>query len=142
MVKKDSTEFLNEKLLRSSDVKEFFKANKDHIQSESFGVALGKLIDQKGMKNSDLFESANISPSTGYHILNGRRFPSRDKVLQLTIGLSLNLYDTNRMLKLSKHGELYVKDMRDAIIIFSINNQLNLIEINEILYEEDLKILD
>jgi len=140
--KNSSTEYLNEKLLQTNNLKSFLKENKQVIAKDTFAVALGKKIDENELTNSDVFKKANISHSTGYQILNGRRLPSRDKVLQLTVALGLNLEETNKLLRLSKHGELYVKEKRDAVLIFSINNTLNLMEINDILYEEDLKILE
>jgi len=139
---KNSTEYLNQKLLGTGNLSDFFNENKDGITKDTFGVALGKLIDKKEITNGKLFTEANISQSTGYQILSSRRLPSREKVLQLTIGLSLNLQETNKLLRLSKHGELYVKEKRDAIIIYSINNSLSIFHTNELLHEENFKVLE
>lgn len=139
---KSNTEYLNNKLLKSKDIKNFLNSNSDNLDKDDFHILLLRFMDEKGLSKSDFFESAHINDTTGYHILNGRRLPSRDKVIQMAIALSLNLDETNRLLRKAKHGILYVKDMRDAIIIFSINNSYSLMAVNDLLYDEDCKVLE
>jgi hypothetical protein len=46
------------------------------------------------------------------------------------------------MLKLAEKSQLYVKNKRDAIIIFALNKKLSMIELNELLFEEGCEILE
>ncbi len=136
-----NTEYLINKLRESDNIKDFLKNNETVVSHDNFAVSLSKLIDLKGKSNAEVFESAQISESTGYQILSGRRLPSRDKVLKLSIAIQLDLFETNKLLRISKRGELYVKDKKDAIVIFSINNSLNITKTNELLFDEDCNIL-
>lgn len=140
--KKSTTEFLNNKILSSKNIKSFLNDNHMDLDNKSFGVFLGQLIDERDASKTDIFERAQINDTTGYHILNGRRLPSRDKVIKLSVALALNLEETNRLLRKAKHGELYVKDKRDAITIYAINNGVCLMKLNELLYDEECQVLE
>ena len=136
------TELLNEKLLKSSNIKEFLRSNEKHIRLDSFNNYLYDLLQNSGMKNTELFARAGMSESYGYQILNGKRQPSRDKVIQLSFGFPLSIEQTNTLLNLSGKNELYVKNIRDAIILFSLNNKFSLIDVNELLDDEGFEILE
>ena len=63
----------------------------DQVADYNFAGYLNKLIADKGVKKSDLFNEAAIERSYGYQILKGRRLPSRNKVLALALSLKLSL---------------------------------------------------
>lgn len=137
-----NTEVLNDKLLKSNNFKEFKMSNEKHLRKDSFHHYLYDLISASGMKNSEVFTLSCMSESYGYQILNGSRQPSRDKVLLLALCLSLDLEKTNQLLKLAEKSELYVRNKRDAIIMFSLVNKVNLIDTNILLEEEKYEILE
>lgn len=141
-MKKIDTEFLNEKLLISSDVKTFFESYGKELRTDTFNHYLYDLMDKSGKKNSEIFSKANLSESYGYQLLNGKRQPSRDKVIQIAFGFPLDIETTNTLLKLAEKGPLYVKNKRDAIIMYGLNNKLSLIDLNELLYDEKCDIIE
>ena len=67
--------------------------------------------------------------------------PSRDKLIALAFGLQLTAEETQTMLKLSGYGELYVRDIRDAIILYALQRNKNIFETNELLYQRGFHIL-
>lgn len=138
----ENTEILNRKILKSTNIKEFIKENKGSIQKTKFHHQLFDLLEDNNLKNTELFKRAGLSESYGYQLMNGKRQPSRDKVLQIALGLSLTIQETNNLLKLAEKSALYVKDKRDAIVIYALNNDLNLMSTNDILYEEKCQTLD
>lgn len=138
---KNNTEYLNKKLMESKDVKSFIEENKTSVSKQHFSDELYALIDASGKKNTEIFQSADIAESTGYQILSGKRNPSRDVVIQLAFALELGINDTNRLLKLAEKSALYVKNKRDALLIFAINNRYSLMATNELLTDEDCHIL-
>lgn len=140
-MKKTDTEYLNKKLMESTDVKSFISENKTMVGKQLYSDELYKLIDASGKKNTDIFQNANIAESTGYQILSGKRNPSRDVVIQLSFALKLSITETNRLLKLAEKSALYVKNKRDALLIFAINNNYTLMEANELLSDEDCELL-
>mgnify|MGYP000906295758 CR=1 FL=1 len=95
----------------------------------------------KDLTKSEIINNANIYRTYGYEILSGKKMPSRDKLLQICIANGFDLEQTNRALTLGKLGILYAKDPRDSIIIYAINNGLDLISTNIILDEYSLQIL-
>lgn len=109
--------------------------------TEAHGIAhrdlaeyLNQLLDEKGLKRSDVVRAAGLNETLGYQIFKGQRKASRDKVLQLAFALECNLLETNRLLKAAGVNELYCKDRRDAIILFCIDRGLGLRRTDEELY--------
>lgn len=136
-----NTEILNHHINQSSNIKEFLNENQKALKPILFHHFLHQLIEEKGIKNNAFFKQSNLSESYGYQLLNGNRKPSRDKVLQACIGLTTTVNNANQLLKLAEKSELYVRNKRDAILIFSLNNQMAILEVNALLYEEDCKTL-
>jgi len=139
MSKINDTQILNEKLYESKDIEEFLIENKHNLNSVSFSDYLYHILELKQIKVADLFKAAQISESFGYQLLNGRRQASRDKILQLGLAGKFNLSEINRLLKLGERSELYVKDKRDAIIMFAINKNMSLMEIESYLVDQQLE---
>lgn len=100
-----------------------------------------EICSTKGLSKSEIIKNADIYRTYGYEILNGEKVPSRDKFLQICIGNGFTLEETNRGLSIGKLGILYAKDPRDSIIIYALNNNLNLIDTNIILDEHNFKLL-
>ena len=103
----------------------------DQVADYNFAGCLNKLIADKGVKKSDLFNEAMIERSYGYQILKGRRLPSRNKVLALALSLKLSLADTNRLLSLSDNGALYANVKRDAIVIYCLVRHMSVIDTDQ-----------
>ena len=91
---------------------------------------------------SKLIEDSGIERSYCYHILNGTKKPSRDKILRLCIAAHFNTEQTKRALEISKEGILYAKSSRDAIIQYAINQKLSVIDTNILLDQHHENCLD
>lgn len=131
-MKEPLTEELLEELLNSSDPKKF--ADKYDIESKTLSEYLQQLLDEKELRRPDVIKRASINDTFGYEIFMGKKNPSRDYVLRIAFAMSLNLRETNRMLKLSHANELYVKNRRDAIIVFCLDKGHSLQKTDEELY--------
>ena len=77
-----------------------------------------------------------------YLLLDGRRSPSRDKVISLCLALKLELPETQRALTLTKNGQLYSKSKRDSILIFALGKKLSVIDTNVLLEEMNEPVLN
>lgn len=141
MTKIKNTEILNHHINQSRNIREFLDENQKALRPILFHHFLHELIEEKEMKNNVFFKQSDLSESYGYQLLNGKRQPSRDKVLQACIGLSITVNKANQLLKLAEKSELYVRNKRDAILIYALNNLLSIIEVNALLYEEECKML-
>ncbi|GAB6106451.1 hypothetical protein [Fusibacter bizertensis] len=136
--KRSSTEILAESLIKSSDIDAFLDTNSHSIVAESFCDYLYHLVEIRNLKISECLRRSMINESYGYQLFNGKRQPSRTKVLQLALGLGLALDETNRLLKLAEKSELYVKDQRDAVVMFALNNKWSLFDTEALLNERGL----
>ena len=90
---------------------------------------------------SELIREVHLQRNYGYQILDGKRNPSRDKVIALCLALHLNITDTQRALNISQNGQLYSKSRRDSILIFAIEKNLSVMDANELLFEMNEPIL-
>ena len=102
---------------------------------QTFSEYLNSKMIERNISPAELIASAQIQRNYGYQILNGTRNPSRDKVLSLCLALGLDLPETQRALTLAQFGQLYPKNRRDSIFIFSINKKLSVLQVNELLDE-------
>lgn len=96
---------------------------------------LEDLLVDKGLSKADAIRSAHLNETFGYQIFAGTRNPSRNKVIQLAFGMNASFTETQRMLKRAGANELYVKNRRDAIIIFCIDHGFDLNHANDELFK-------
>ena len=97
---------------------------------------LATLLKKYSISKNEAINNSALSQIYGYQIFSGKRpNPSRDKILQLIFGMSLNLEDSQRLLKLAGVSELYPRIKRDSIILFAINKDLTIEKCDELLFE-------
>ena len=89
-----------------SDLKQYTDALADMTSSVTFPEYLNELMHARGVTASKLISAAQIQRNYGYQILDGRRSPSRDKVISLCLALKLELPEPQRALTLTKNGQL------------------------------------
>lgn len=131
MAEKLTEELLSE-LLDAPTIDGFVAKNV--LGHRKLGEYLEELLEQKGLKRSQVVHMANLNETFGYQIFTGQRNPSRNKVLQIAFAMALSLRETNRALEGAGASSLYSKDRRDAIIIFCLDRGCSLQKVNEELY--------
>ncbi len=109
----------------------------EHIREiTSIDKYLNELIARKEVSKSKIIAKAGINHTYAYQILSGeRQKPSRNILIQFAIGLNASLRETNRLLRIAGHSELYIKNKRDVIIMYGIKHGYNLEKVEELLYE-------
>ncbi len=135
--KKLDTDLLLSALEQTSSYADFISENKDSMGVDPLKVALRKLSAKLAMTPLEIMENAMLERAYGYQIFNGTRKPSRDKLIQLAIGMQLSREESDYLLKCGQKLPLYAKSERDAIIIYSLTHKLNLIDTNALLMEND-----
>lgn len=136
---KKSTDKLLDTLKKKPTIEEYLSENSDELLDCTSEQALGELLIKKKLTKAEVIRNANIDRTYGYQIFDGRKSPSRDKMIMICFGMKLNLEETQRLLRIAGLRELYPRDSRDAIISFSILHHMSLIDANEILYDKGLK---
>lgn len=131
---KNTTELLHQiRNHRSPD----FVTSSDY-NCPSIRYYLSDLLRLNSFTSIAYFRELNIDKSYGYQILNGKRQPTREMLLQTAILFHLDYAKTQRLLKIGKREVLYPRVRKDALTIFALENNLSLQEYQVLLesYEE------
>ena len=125
-----TTDQLLKILQNSNDINSYLTDNDSNISNISFHEYLTQLLDEKGLTKAQVITDSNIQKNYGYQIFDGSKTPSRDKVIALALAMQLTLDEANRLLHLSNNGILYPKITRDSMIIFGLENNQKIIDLN------------
>lgn len=103
-------------------------------QDESFSESLFRLIDQRKLKDSDVYKKANIDRRLFSKIRNSDYHPSKNTCMALAIALELNLDQMKDLL--AKAGYTLSKSQKADLIIefYVINEKFDILQINEALF--------
>ena len=85
--------------------------------------------------------SVIIYPRSAHQIFSGHKNPTRDKVLALCFGFLLSLDETQTLLKCTGYGPLYPRDPKDSLIIFALQRNYSIADVNELLFEKGFSLL-
>lgn len=129
------------KIQQTKSIVRFINSNSEKMEDISFADYITELCTQMDMVPERIIKAADIERSYGHQLFRGTRLPSRDKAIQLAFGFSMDLDDTQKLLRIADKSTLYPKIKRDAAIIFCINNEKTIIETNALLFELGLTII-
>ena len=82
-----------------------------------------------------------MKSSAAANITTGKRRPSRNKLLCLFFGMGLDAEAVQYVLKHCGYPPLYLKNRRDSVILFALQNGFTLLQANEILFEHGEAVL-
>lgn len=128
-----TTELLN-RLTKSDDVKQFIDKYENEFLELSFTEFLNELLVKNDLSLSTVVKRSGQSDYV-YKVFRGERKPSRDITLAIAIGMSLTLDETQLLLRVAKLAALDPRDKRDSVIIYGLNEKLEIVQINDLLYE-------
>ena len=137
-----TTEELNAEIKDATDIEDYLVKNKENMITVSLHEYLEILIARKEIKKSDVARGSLLDRTYVYKIFSGKKIPSRDKLLAISYAMKLSVDETQKMLKLSGNRELYMRDKRDAIIWFNLQQNKSIFEVNEQLYTHELAVLN
>lgn len=130
---KQTTDLLNE-LNNTPHIDQYLIDNEEYLIDQSFSKYLCLVIEEKELSKSDIIRKSDINEIYAYQIFSGKRTPSRNKLLRICVGTEFSLEETNEILKVAGFSPLFPKIKRDSIIIFGIQNNYSILQINEDLY--------
>lgn len=128
-----TTNELNHEIKSVTNIEDFLAKNKEHLLKDSLSEHLNALLVQKGVKRADVVRGSLLDRAYVYQIFSGKRIPSRDKLIAIAFGLCLSDEEAQKMLKLSGNRELYLRDQRDVLILFALQQKKNIFWVNELL---------
>lgn len=101
---------------------------------EGFVSWVRTLIDGRGLSRVDIIKASHLNPTFGYQILSGTRNASRDKLLQLSFGMGLDIDEASHMLELREFARLRPDRRRDAVIGWHLAHGRSLAECDDLLW--------
>lgn len=140
-IKKD-TMMLQSELKHSDSPEDFIQKNKEEIGIASVPEYLNEMLIKYDKEKCDVAKRGCFVGNYLYQIFNGTKTAGRDKLIQIALGFPLTLEETQRLLRLGGYSELYVRDSRDAFLMFAIGKGYEFQKVNELLYDNKKKILE
>ena len=138
---KSTDELLNE-IKSTKNILDYMEHNQEEMHLNTLAEALEAWVTKKGISIAEVIKKSNLNNSYVYQIFRGKKSPSRDKVIALAFGLALSADETQKLLKQAGYRELYPRDKRDALLLFAINQKMNIIDANEVLYDHEIEVLE
>lgn len=113
----------------------------DHLDA-GFSETLLSLIDERGLKDAQVYKRANISRQHFSKMRSNPRYkPTKTTVLALAVALQLSLEDTSMLLERAGFA-LSHADRRDVIVEFFIRSgDYDIFKINDVLFAYDQPLL-
>lgn len=130
-----TTDELRHEIKGATDIEGYLKNNRENLIHYNLTRHLNRLLSQKGISKAEVVRGSLLSKAYVYQIFSGERTPSRDKLIAIAFGLRLSEKETQDLLKISGKQELYAREERDAIILFSIQRNQSIFEVNDLLFE-------
>ena len=137
-----TTNELLEIIKNQSDIDDFLNKNKQEFIDVTISEYLSEIIDKHALSKSEIIKKSGLDRVYAYQILNGTKTPSRDKLIQMAIGMELSLEEIQKLLKYSGYAPLYPKNRRDSIVIYAIENKLTFIDLNILLDDKNEAVFD
>lgn len=137
-----TTDELHNEIRRSDDILDYLEKNKSEMNLNTLPEYLSEWLLKKSCSRADVVRRSNLNKAYVYQIFMGRKYPSRDKIIALSFGLRLNCEEAQTLLKQSGYRELYPRDPRDALLLFAIEHNMNIISANELLYDHNAEVLE
>ena len=122
------------KLMKAESLDDVLKG----IYTDSFEKHLQKLINKKGLKNSEVYAAANINKQYFSKLLKGQVKPSKEKVLALAVGLRLNMDEAIDFLKIAGYAISPISQTDAVVKYFIEHEQYSVIMIDMVLFDYGL----
>lgn len=87
-------------LLKATSIGDFLAGNQENMLTVNLSEYLMMLLNQKKLKRADVIHDSHLEHAYVYQIFDGKKKPSRDKLIAIAFGLHLDMEETQRMLRL------------------------------------------
>ncbi|MBD5149012.1 MAG: helix-turn-helix transcriptional regulator [Oscillibacter sp.] len=130
LIRGTPSDALHKQIKGAGSFSEFWEQHKKQIVHQPLSEYLCELLDERGLKRSEVVVRTGLDKAYVYQIFAGKKNPSRDKLITIALGMEFSEEETQRMLQLSGHRELWPKDERDALLLFAIQRGMSLEEVH------------
>ncbi len=85
-----SSAALDERMRKARDIDEYLDENQEYMVNQSLRDHLNALLVQKGLLVADVVRGSQLERKYVYQIFDGKKRPSRDKLIAIAFGLGLD----------------------------------------------------
>ncbi len=125
------------------DIDAYLEEQKQNLAKENrpFASYMRELFKKKGLTQQEIFLKADIPEKYGYRLIaETKRTRQRDYILRICFSAKLELFETQRALKLYGMTELYSRIPRDAVLMIAFNTGIHeMEEVNKLLKEHEME---
>ena len=117
-----STDELKHEITIATDIEDYLTENKEHLLKDTLAEHLHMLLAQKRLRRADVIRGSLLGRAYVYRIFAAE--------------------ETQKLLKISSNRELYARDERDALLLFALQRNRNIMDANGMLLDHGLAVLD
>ncbi len=86
----ESSAGLDARMRKARDIDEYLDENQEYMLNQSLREHLNALLVQKGLLVADVARGSQLDRKYVYQIFDGKKRPSRDKLIAIAFGLGLD----------------------------------------------------
>lgn len=131
---KKKTEDLVNEIVEGKNISRYIHTNQDEFLDTSLHVYLKKLLADSNLNVSQVVDRSYKGEYI-YQVFRGIKNPSRDVVVSIALAMKLNLDETDKLLRIARMPRLDARNRRDSILIYALNQGLEVPDTNDVLYE-------
>ncbi len=135
------TSALMKRLFATARLKAFMNTYDGAFVKASFREYIQRLLAERDLVCEHVIKRCGIDRTYGHQLFSGLRQPSRDKVIQLAFGFSMNAQEAQALLKAAGKSLLYPKIKRDAAILYCLKNNISFFDAQATLQELALPLI-
>ena len=126
---------------QDTDLDRYFEENPTSFINVDIKEFWKNAVDTSSKTKSDIINKADMSYCYFYDVINGRKIPSKDKIIRIALAMNLSLDDCQEALRISGKSALYPRIKRDSILIYAINKGYSIYQTNDLLAEHGEEML-
>lgn len=132
-MRKSTGELLFELQNNACELEQYFENNRTAFLQQDIHAFWERMIEKTGCSKSNIINRSDFSYCYFYDVINGRKIPSRDKIVRLALAMGLSMEDCQVALTISGKSRLYPRVRRDCILIYALENRLSFFQLSELL---------
>lgn len=131
--KKVTDDLLGELKEKNTDIGEYISDNSGSFIEVNLSEFWENMLRKSEMQKSDVVNKADISYIYFYEILQGKKIPSKDKIVRIALALDMSLEECQQALTFCNQSRLYPRIKRDSCIIYAIEHKYNVLQLQDLL---------
>lgn len=140
---KKTTDELLKIISQENRLETFIHYNSSEFEKTTLTEELNRLLILHKISKAQVIQHSLMDKTYTYQIFDGTKTnPSRNKLLALCLAMKTTLSETQRILRLGHCEQLYPRNLRDSVIIHSINHGTSVMDTNQILYDMGKELME